>query len=97
MRIGGLQHALLVGPPPVKEIESWASDCGFAFKVLVEALVALSRPFDMFTVAERVETRDEAQWLARAGVDCLQGFYFGAPATRPDWAAPGAQTGHKVA
>jgi len=66
-------------------------------QVLVEALVALSRPFDMFTVAERVETRDEAQWLARAGVDCLQGFYFGAPATRPDWAAPGAQTGHKVA
>ena len=55
---------------------------------IVEALVAVSRAFEMFTVAERVESRGEADFLARAGVDCLQGYYYGAPETRPDWLPP---------
>lgn len=53
-------------------------------QVLCEALISLARHFDMLVVAEAVETRGEAEWLAAAGVDCLQGYYFAAPTlTRP--------------
>lgn len=54
-------------------------------QALVKALVSIARHFDMVTVAEFVETAEDAKYLARAGVDCLQGYYFGAPTTRPRW------------
>jgi len=53
--------------------------------VLCAAIVSLARHFDMFTVAERVETAAEAATLAALGVDCLQGYLFAVPTTRPDW------------
>lgn len=52
-------------------------------QVLVEALGMIARQFDMFTVAESVETAEDAEWLIARGVDCLQGYLFGAPASRP--------------
>lgn len=55
-------------------------------QVLAQALVAIARQFDMFTVAEAVETAGEAAFLAQAGVDCLQGYHFGRPEVGPDWA-----------
>lgn len=55
---------------------------------ILQALITIGRQFDMFTVAERVETRAEAQFLVNAGIDCLQGFYYGAPETKPNWLAP---------
>ncbi|GAB5446879.1 EAL domain-containing protein [Gymnodinialimonas sp.] len=48
-------------------------------QVLSEALIGLARHFDMLVVSESVETEEEAQWLVAAGVDCLQGYYYGAP------------------
>ncbi|WP_278028835.1 EAL domain-containing protein [Roseicyclus salinarum] len=48
-------------------------------QVLTEALISLARHFDMLVVSEAVETRGEAEWLTRAGVDCMQGYYFAAP------------------
>ena len=54
-------------------------------QVLVQALVSIARHFDMFTVAESVETADDAQTLVRMGVDCLQGYYYGAPSVREPW------------
>lgn len=54
-------------------------------QVLVQALVALSDHFDMFTVAESVETAEEAAFLTAVGVDCLQGYHFSAPTVRPPW------------
>lgn len=54
-------------------------------QVLSEALIGLARHFDMLVVSESVETMEEAQWLVAAGVDCLQGYYYGAPSmTLPD-------------
>ena len=50
--------------------------------------MGIGRQFDMFTVAESVETRAEAAFLASIGVDCLQGYRYGAPETRPDWFQP---------
>ncbi|WP_322865271.1 EAL domain-containing protein [Aquicoccus sp. G2-2] len=57
-------------------------------QVLARALVGVARQFDMFTVAEFVENAPDAAYLANIGVDCLQGYYFGAPTVNPAWAQP---------
>jgi EAL domain-containing protein (putative c-di-GMP-specific phosphodiesterase class I) len=54
---------------------------------LTRALVTIAEHFDMFTVAEAVETAEEAACLAALGVDCQQGYFHGAPTTRPAWVA----------
>lgn len=54
-------------------------------QVLVRALVSIAQHFDMFTVAEFVENAEDANFLAQNGVDCLQGYYYGAPTVRPPW------------
>lgn len=61
-------------------------------QVLTQALLSIARQFEMFTVAEAVETAADAEWLRQIGVDCLQGYLFGAPTTSPGFAAP-AQRG----
>lgn len=63
-------------------------------QVLTRALVSIAQQFDMFTVAEYVETEREAWYLAENGIDCLQGYLFGAPAARPHMpeALPSART-----
>lgn len=57
-------------------------------QVLAEALLSVARHFDMFTVAESVETEEDAAYLTSLGVDCLQGYYFGAPTIMPPWKTP---------
>jgi EAL domain-containing protein (putative c-di-GMP-specific phosphodiesterase class I) len=54
-------------------------------QVMTQALVSISRHFDMFTVAESVETVEDARKLVELGVDCLQGYLFGAPDTKAPW------------
>lgn len=54
-------------------------------QVLTQALMMIARQFDMFAVAESVETPQEAAWLQAAGIDCMQGYLFGLPSTKPDW------------
>lgn len=56
-------------------------------QVLTQALISIARHFDMFTVAEFVEDGRDAAFLAKLGVDCLQGYLFGAPTTMPPWKA----------
>jgi EAL domain-containing protein (putative c-di-GMP-specific phosphodiesterase class I) len=48
-------------------------------QVLVECLMAVARHFEMMTVAERVEDPADAAWLARLGIDCLQGYLYARP------------------
>ena len=43
-------------------------------QVLAQALVSIGRHFDMFTVAESVETAEDARYLIDIGFDCLQGL-----------------------
>ena len=57
-------------------------------QILTAALQAIAHHFDMFTVAESVETADEAAFLIDMGIDCLQGYYFGAPTITPPWKTP---------
>ncbi|MCU0800558.1 MAG: EAL domain-containing protein [Rhodobacteraceae bacterium] len=52
-------------------------------RALVQALIMVGKHFQMLTVAEMVETADEAECLRALGVDCLQGFAFGAPTVKP--------------
>ncbi|MFT4959000.1 MAG: EAL domain-containing protein (putative c-di-GMP-specific phosphodiesterase class I) [Paracoccaceae bacterium] len=54
-------------------------------QVLTQALIAIAQQFDMLTVAESVETQQDAEYLMSIGIDCLQGYLYGAPTIRPPW------------
>lgn len=54
-------------------------------QVLTAALMAVGRHFDMVTVAESVETPEDADWLQAAGIGAMQGYLFGSPTVRPAW------------
>lgn len=54
-------------------------------QVISAALMSIARHFDMFVVAERIETQLDADYLSQMGVDCLQGYLYGAPSVRPPW------------
>lgn len=54
-------------------------------QALTAALVSIAGHFEMLTVAEFVENAEDAQVLIDMGVDCLQGYYYAAPTTRPGW------------
>jgi EAL domain-containing protein (putative c-di-GMP-specific phosphodiesterase class I) len=52
---------------------------------LTRAMITIGHQFDMLTVAEMVETEADMKILCDLGVDCMQGYYFGAPTTEPPW------------
>lgn len=54
-------------------------------QVLTRALVMIADQFDMLTIAERVETQRDADWLTDCGVDYLQGYFFARPTLYPPW------------
>jgi EAL domain-containing protein (putative c-di-GMP-specific phosphodiesterase class I) len=54
-------------------------------QAIASALTSIGKHFDMFTVAEHVESQREAKTLAKIGIDCLQGYFFGAPTISPPW------------
>ena len=54
-------------------------------QVITEAMLSLARHFDMMTVAEMIESVEDAEFLINAGADFLQGYFFGAPTVRPWW------------
>ena len=58
---------------------------------MTRALLAIAQQFDMFAVAESVETARDAEVLVAMGMDCMQGYYFGAPTVTPPWKAPQAK------
>ncbi len=60
-------------------------------QAMTSALIAIAKHFDMLTVAEYVETKEDADMLVKLGVNCLQGYYFSAATTRPEWARQNQQ------
>ena len=59
---------------------------------VLEGIVAMARALGMRTVAEGVETCDQADVVRRAGVDEAQGWLFGRPVPSAEWrAAPWMQ------
>lgn len=65
-------------------------------QVLARALASIAEHFEMFTVAENVETEADAKFLSSTGIDCLQGYYFGVPTVRPHW-LPDSEFHRKIA
>ncbi|MEI4274081.1 EAL domain-containing protein [Klenkia sp. LSe6-5] len=64
---------------------------------LVEAIITLARSLDLATVAEGVEERAQADWLAAAGVTYGQGFLWSRPVPLVEAAAmlvPPVPVGH---
>ena len=57
-------------------------------QVLTRAIIAIAQQFDMFTVAEFVESHADAVALGELGVDFLQGYYFAAPTLEQPWREP---------
>ena len=54
-------------------------------QTFVRMMVDLAQTFSVKTVAEMVETREDAELLNRLGVDYLQGYLFGVPSAAPAW------------
>ncbi len=54
-------------------------------QVFVRTLVGLAKNFNLHTVAEWVESEEDAQLLHSMGVDFFQGFFFGEPEIDPEW------------
>ncbi len=52
-------------------------------QTFVRMMVDLAQTFSVKTVAEMVETPEDAQLLKRLGVDYLQGYLFGTPSAAP--------------
>jgi EAL domain-containing protein (putative c-di-GMP-specific phosphodiesterase class I) len=48
-------------------------------QVIAEALLSIARQFEMFSVAQGVESERVAEIFAGLGADCLQGFHLGVP------------------
>lgn len=57
-------------------------------QVIAQAMMSMAQHFDMLTVAEFVESWEDAEFLINAGCDMLQGHFFGAATVRPVWHDP---------
>ncbi|MEK9660676.1 MAG: EAL domain-containing protein [Alphaproteobacteria bacterium] len=53
--------------------------------LFVRTLIRLAHGIGLKTVAEWVETDEEANLLREEGVDCLQGWFCGKPTIEPEW------------
>ena len=53
------------------------------YRVVVEALVKICNQFEMFTVAEFIETEEDANVALQLGIDCFQGYLIGKPTAKP--------------
>lgn len=58
-------------------------------QVLIQALISIAEHFGMHTVAEAVENAQDSDWLTAHGIDCLQGYFWGAPSLTPSWSKTG--------
>jgi diguanylate cyclase (GGDEF)-like protein len=59
-------------------------------QIFIHNLLALARALGVATVAECVETSEDAEYLSGVGIDLLQGYYFGRPEVDGHIAAAGA-------
>jgi EAL domain-containing protein (putative c-di-GMP-specific phosphodiesterase class I) len=57
-------------------------------QVLAQVMLLIAQQLDMFAVAESVESAQDAAYLTQMGMDCMQGYYFGAPTVTPPWKLP---------
>ena len=51
----------------------------------IQSVIGIARSFEMFCVAQNVETASDAEVLTTLGVDCLQGYHLGVPTLTSPW------------
>ena len=54
-------------------------------QALIQAVIGIAGSFEMFCVAQNVETASDVQVLTTLGVDCLQGYHLGVPTLTSPW------------
>ncbi|MEQ9261104.1 MAG: EAL domain-containing protein [Roseovarius sp.] len=54
-------------------------------QILTKAMAGIAEQLDLVCIAESVETAEDALFLQKMGMDCLQGYFFGAPTVEPPW------------
>lgn len=52
-------------------------------KSVARALIGMAKDAGCRVLAEGIENADECEWFIQAGVDYLQGYYFGRPSAEP--------------
>ena len=57
-------------------------------QLFVRTLLGLADGIGLTTVAEWVETAEEATLLRQEGITYLQGYHYGAPTLDPGWTQP---------
>jgi EAL domain-containing protein (putative c-di-GMP-specific phosphodiesterase class I) len=57
----------------------------FENRLFIRHLLGLAKGFGLMTIAESVETAEEAAILRHEGVAYLQGYYFGKPSLAQPW------------
>jgi EAL domain-containing protein (putative c-di-GMP-specific phosphodiesterase class I) len=67
----------------LKVDRSFVAELADGHSEIASAVIALAQTLDLCTVAEGVETPEQAQELARLGATFLQGFSLGRPMTGP--------------
>lgn len=56
-----------------------------ANKRSVAGMIAMAKHFELMTVAEMVERKEDIPLLVDMGVDCVQGYAIGRPTISPPW------------
>ena len=64
--------------------KSFIDDIDKVGQPIVEFILGLSKSLGMKTVAEGVETKNQADWLVKSGCDVLQGYHFARPLSPED-------------
>ena len=81
------QNLMAIEADSIKIDGSFVKELSFTphKQTFVRMMVDLAQTFSVKTVAEMVETRQDADLLERLGVDYLQGYLFGVPSAAPAW------------
>lgn len=87
-----LRHLRTLPVNMVKIDGSFISNLAASYEnqVFIRHLLGLAKGFGFETVAECIETAQEAAILRREGVGYMQGYYFGRPAIERPWLAAAA-------
>jgi len=81
------QNLMAIEADAIKIDGSFIQDLSFTphKQTFVRMMVDLAQTFGVKTVAEMVNSQEDADLLLRLGVDYLQGYMFGIPSAAPAW------------
>lgn len=69
----------------IKIDRSFVMDLDDHSLVIIESAIMIAKRMQLKVIAEGVETAQQAETLLNLGVDSLQGYYFRAPSSTPDF------------